>query len=237
MSAVALQTKTTVRAWARRFGLIRSLSWIRSIVRPTTPERYENAFATALLAAVRTGDCVWDVGANVGLYSRMLRDRVGPDGLVCAFEPAPKCYEALLADEGPNLQAYNLALGDKEAVMALAMADNPLGTTHSLVYRAGGTDQQINVRVTRGDDVLKEGNLRLPNVIKVDVEGFEEEVIEGLDSTLARTECRALFCEVHFAILEQRGRRHAPSRIEKTLRGYGFSTRWVDPSHLAAVRG
>jgi FkbM family methyltransferase len=166
----------------------------------------------------------------------MLRERVGPTGLVCAFEPAPTCYQALLTEQGPTLQIFNLALGDKHTNMALALADNPLGTTHSLVHQAGRLNQGVEVRVSRGDDVRRNEKLPLPNVIKIDVEGFEEEVIGGLDSTLGEPECRAVFCEVHFAILNQRGRRHAPSRIEETLKSYGFTTHWVDPSHLAALR-
>lgn len=203
-------------------------------MRPTGPAKYEDAFGSALLASVHNGDCVWDVGANIGFYSRLLKQRVGPAGLVCAFEPAPECYEKLLPEQDSSLQVFNIALGQTESEMALALANDPLGTTHSLVETVVG--EKVLVQVMPGDLMLKLHGLRVPNVIKIDVEGFEEEVIAGLATTLSRKDCRAVFCEVHFGILDQRGERQAPLRIEKTLKGYGFSTRWVDASHMAAVR-
>ena len=236
MKTVSLRIQTSVRAWARRLGLISTLTRIRNVVRPPILDQYENAFSSALLSAVQAGDCVWDVGANIGFYTRLLKERVGPEGLVCAFEPAPRCYQALLAERSPSLLVFNLALGDKEAELPLTLAEDPLGSTHSLVNRPTGANEVARVHVLRGDDVLQQHNLRVPNVVKVDVEGFEEEVIMGLASTLPQPECRAFFCEVHFGILDQRGERHAPSRIEKTLKGYGFSTRWIDSSHLAAMK-
>lgn len=50
---------------------------------------YETRFQEAMLAAIRPGDVVWDVGANVGLYSRAFSDIAGPSGKVFAYEPSP----------------------------------------------------------------------------------------------------------------------------------------------------
>lgn len=198
--------------------------------------RYEERFSQSLLEAVRPGDCVWDVGANVGLYTAWLSDRVGPGGVVYAFEPAPACFQELVELGRANVQVLNMALGDVEGQMPLKVERDPLGATHSLVDGAEGCEHTVDVRVARGDDVVRELGIRLPNVIKVDVEGFEEDVIRGLVSTLSRPECRAVFCEVHFAILERRGTKHAPASIEARLKGLGYVTRWIDASHLSAVR-
>ena len=73
-------------------------------------------------------------------------------------------------------------------------------------------------------------------MLKIDVEGFEEDVIKGLGGALARPECRAVLIEVHFAILEERGERHAPARMQRFLRERGFHVEWTDASHLAARR-
>lgn len=233
MNMDALQIQTTLRSWARRLKVTRLLSRMRNVAGAARAD-YESAFSLALLEVVHVGDCVWDVGANIGFYTRLLKDRVGPEGLVCAFEPNFQCYEKLLSERGTNARIFNIALGDVEMELALALAEDPLGTTHSLVGAQSG--KSVMVRVLPGDRVVGLHNLRIPNVIKIDVEGFEEEVIAGLATTLINKDCRAVFCEVHFGILDQKGARHAPGRIEKTLKGYGFATRWVDPSHLAAVR-
>jgi hypothetical protein len=61
-------------------------------------------------------------------------------------------------------------------------------------------------------------------------------VLLGMGETLASSELRSVLVEVHFMKLEQRGLATMPIRIEKLLRGKGFTTNWVDASHLVATR-
>ena len=89
------------------------------------------------------------------------------------------------------------------------------------------------VSVIPGDSLV---DLPLPNVVKIDVEGYEPEVIRGMANTLRCV--RAAFVEIHFAILEGRGMPQAPAEIVQSLRTLGFTTiRWVDASHIMALRG
>lgn len=75
----------------------------------------------------------------------------------------------------------------------------------------------------------------MPTLVKIDVEGAEEDVIAGLRALLQEPACRSVVCEVHFGLLAARGEPQAPVRIQETLRGWGFtSQKWVDKSHLAA---
>lgn len=116
------------------------------------------------------------------------------------------------------------------------LASDPLAATHSLVRDNAQGGGSTRVEVVRGDDLRQQHGLRVPSVLKIDVEGFEEDVVAGLAQTLADARCRAVFLEIHFAILEARGEKLAPGRIVETLRGSGFETRWTDGSHLAAIR-
>jgi hypothetical protein len=93
----------------------------------------------------------------------------------------------------------------------------------------------MEVRVMRGDSYWRASGIT-PNGIKIDVEGFEEEVLAGMEGLLAEPELRAVFVEVHFQKLEERGRAEAPLRIEKLLRSKGLRPRWVDASHIVAKR-
>ena len=74
-------------------------------------------------------------------------------------------------------------------------------------------------------------------MVKIDVEGYEVEVIEGFGPLLHEPSLRALYVEVHFRLLHERGLDDGPARIEELLGSAGFRTQWLDLSHLAAVRG
>jgi hypothetical protein len=79
--------------------------------------------------------------------------------------------------------------------------------------------------------------LALPTFLKVDVEGSELDVFEGMTSALSSDGCRAVFCEVHFGLLAERGQPYASKEIAALLSRCGLTDqRWIDPSHLAAVR-
>jgi len=236
-SRIRLRAATELRAVARRLGLTPYLSKLRHAVQTIAGDAaYEAHFDRALMRAVRPGDVVWDIGANVGLYTTRFSDAVGERGRVVAFEPTPSCFAELqrATHARGNVTAMNLALGDTAGTARMTVADDPLGATHSLVASAGG--ETIEVRVARGDLLATDEGVPAPNVIKLDVEGFEEEVLVGLAGFLNEPSCRAVLCEIHFGILDARGRRQAPARIESRLRDAGFCVRWVDASHLAAER-
>ena len=73
-------------------------------------------------------------------------------------------------------------------------------------------------------------------MLKIDVEGFEEDVLWGLREELRNSSCRAIFVEVHYGLLEQRAFLRAPDRLVSLLKDLGFRTTWVDSSHLAGNR-
>jgi hypothetical protein len=76
----------------------------------------------------------------------------------------------------------------------------------------------------------------MPNVIKIETEGFELDVLLGLRQTLQEKSLRTLCIEMHFGLLQERGLSNAPSDIEKLLVSSGFSLVWPDASHVVATR-
>jgi len=220
-----------LRSFSRNIGLVRVINRFR------TNRPYEDRFHKAIEDAIRPGDTAWDIGANVGFYTETFCSRVGPQGCVVAFEPFPESLEQI-RERLPDcawLRLENVALGDEDTLRHLVLSDN--STTHHLDSGTGQDPdaRSIPVTVVRGDSVRQ----RLggaPNLIKVDVEGFEEEVLSGLSETLSEPNLRAVFVEVHFHLLSQRGQANAPVRIEKMLRAKGFRVAWLDASHLQAIR-
>jgi FkbM family methyltransferase len=215
--AMLIEIQTQARSMVRRLGLVPLLDRFRSVWRLG----YEDAFSRSLLAEIRPGDCVWDIGANVGYYSQRIASLASR---VVAFEPVPETFSRLSQLSLPNATFVNTALGDVSGVLPMSSAND----ASSLAVVEGNI---VEVQVARGDDL----DLPQPNVVKIDVEGFEYEVISGMQTKLRAPECRAAFCELHFEVLEKRGLRQAPAMIVKQLKSLGFTKiRWLDASHISA---
>ena len=232
---IPLSVQIQARRLARNVGLTRAY-WAAKH-RFGGAQRYEAAFDDALRRAISTGDVVWDVGANVGRYTIAFSDLVGPTGQVVAFEPVPATYGLLSAAAAgrPNCSLLQVALGAESAISHINVMSDARAGTHSLVRNVPGASA-VAVVVEPGDQIRIDRELPAPNVIKIDVEGFEYEVLLGITDTLRLPELRAILCEVHFGALAQRGLKYHPQRIEEYLRAHGFATRWVAASHLEATR-
>jgi FkbM family methyltransferase len=194
----------------------------------------ESKLAKALHEAVPEGCCVWDVGAHVGHYTSLLAQWTGHTGHVVAFEPIPATFRELLARTSvfPQVECRNVALGAHEQELVI---DPGTFSPASSLIKMAPVGRGETVHVTTGEKLIQDGCPR-PDVLKIDVEGFEEDVLWGLRRELRNTACRALFVEVHYSLLEQRGSLRAPDRILSLLKDSGFHTRWIDQSHLAAQR-
>ncbi|MCH7541007.1 MAG: FkbM family methyltransferase [Proteobacteria bacterium] len=196
----------------------------------------------ALTSCCAIGAVVWDVGANVGLYSIPLAQAVGAERMVVAFEPEPRSrsrMEQNLALNGvATVTVKGFALGRERSKAILHFAAEGAAGTHSMIHQLGDSGGgQLEIDVYDGDTLVANGELPQPNVLKIDVEGAEEDVIDGLRNVLAHADCTAVLCEVHFAILAEAGRADAPSHIAAKLAQAGLrDQRWLDASHLLAVR-
>ncbi len=231
-----LTVKTEARSLARRVGLTRLIQNFQGKLNGQAG--YEPKVMAFLQDAVCEGDTVWDVGANVGQFTRLFSEWVGPQGHVVAFEPVASCFEALCdrTKECRNVQALNVGLADVEAQLQMHLSEDPEGTINTFLGTRDDTPRTVELTVQSGDALRQADGLPTPNVLKIDVEGFEPEVLRGLDATLREPACRKVLCEVHFALLESRGQKHAPGEIRRYLSDRGFSLKWITPSHLGAHR-
>jgi FkbM family methyltransferase len=231
-----LAAKTEARSVARRLGLTPLIQQLQGRFR--RQDGYEPKVMAFLQTAVHEGDTVWDVGANIGQFTSLFSRWTGPGGQVVAFEPVPSCFAELLERTRGcgNVNTLNVGLSDAEARLTMHLADDPRATINTFLPTRDDTPGTIELTVHSGDELQRSEGLPTPNVIKIDVEGFELEVLRGLDRILKEPSCRELLCEVHFALLESRGNKHAPAQIRRYLSDRGFSLSWVTPSHLGARR-
>lgn len=145
---------------------------------------------------VHPGDIVLDAGANIGYVSLYFAMLVGDRGRVYAFEPGQNnlSYLARNAAQAGNITIVPNALGEKAETRTLHL-ENLTGQTNSFLseWRAARLTagshfmtvetKSVPVQVLRGDDFLEKNGI-LPDFVKMDVEGFEYEVLKGLEKTI-----------------------------------------------------
>lgn len=219
----------TMRNIGRTLGLNR---WIASWL---SGGEYETRFYKLLSTCIQPRDCVWDIGANVGFYTGLFAERVGPQGQIFAVEPSPLNYHRLAerCSSLGNVRLLQCGLGRANGKMYFQQGADELGATSRVIE--SGTEGEV-VEIRSGDSLLEDGSANSPNVIKCDVEGFEWEVLEGMSGLLGQPCLRAIGIEVHFGILNERGMRDVPKWIERLLNDSGFAVTWPDSSHIFAVR-
>jgi len=220
----------------RRLGI----TWLASQF--TRRSEYEERFSRQLLENVRRNDCVWDVGANLGHYTSRIAARLGTGGTVIAFEPAPNTFAVLAAaarsGAWPNVVLRNLALSSSSGDVAFVLTGDAGEVTNHVAARETGAGDRPLMRVPAcsADDFLVREPMFAPNIIKMDVEGHEDEVLRGMTICLKAPTLRLIFLEVHFSVLDRKGAVDAPAMIVQKLLHAGFSVRWIDTSHLVAER-
>lgn len=152
----------------------------------------------ALLEFLKLGDSALDVGANIGVHAIFMAKKVGHRGRVYAIEPEPTTYgilqENVRLNGLKNVLGLPLALGAETGEGELSS-----GMTARNAFNLCGSGQSLGrrVQIMRGDDLFKSRDWAVPVVIKIDVEGFEAQVLEGLQDTIRQSECRIVCCEVH----------------------------------------
>jgi FkbM family methyltransferase len=136
---------------------------------------------------IQPGMTVVDVGANIGYYTLVFADLVGPSGRVIAFEPDPELFGAAVEnvrwnEAADRVQLHKCALGVAPDELHLIKGNFNSGDNR-LRRDAGGTARSAKVRVMRLDDVIASEKV---DWIKIDVQGWECDVFDGMGQTMAR---------------------------------------------------
>jgi FkbM family methyltransferase len=144
-----------------------------------------------ILELIEPGDCVIDVGANIGYYLLMFRRKVGDTGRVICIEPEPsnlrELYHCMESNRFNNVEIIRAAVGEVNGTALLQPGFN--GRISSGEFDEGSG---INVPVITLDQLAS----RRPALIKIDIEGFEGQALLGMQRLL-RTQSPTLFIEIH----------------------------------------
>jgi FkbM family methyltransferase len=162
---------------------------------------FERPVFRELQKLVRPGMTVYDIGANVGLFSVRLLRWIRPTGWLYAVEPSPVCVSFLRANLGltgaENFQILPVAISNRrtECAFRLNYANSLIGVTSDSPH-AAKPGHELRVAAESLDGLIAERGLRKPDLIKLDVEGAEALAVEGMMETIA-TARPTLMIELH----------------------------------------
>ncbi|HEU4557637.1 MAG TPA: FkbM family methyltransferase [Longimicrobium sp.] len=164
--------------------------------------RYAPQEMALLDALLRPGGTLVDVGANWGWFTLLGAARVGAAGRVVALEPDPRLFAQLEANLAANalaqVDALPLAAAGRDATLTLEGYDPHAGNwgVSSLVAGQGG-GHRFEVAGRRVDGVLDEQGIGTVDLLKMDIEGAEDQALRGMEAGLAGGRYRRLLVELH----------------------------------------
>jgi FkbM family methyltransferase len=148
---------------------------------------------------VKSGDIFYDIGANIGVYTILAASRTGKNGRVYAFEPHGANFARLLDNITANnfqqiIFPNNFALNDKEGFFPFHYNSGDVGTSDSQLSASrdvnGDEDATLISELkyaTTVDHLIDAGEIKAPDHIKIDVDGNELLILEGMSHLLSGT--------------------------------------------------
>lgn len=133
-------------------------------------------------------DIVFDCGANSGDLFLKLSKLISADNYY-AFEPNPADFNVLRSNALGTKNLFNLALGNVDSELTFYIATS--GGDSSLI-EPKTYDEKVTVKVVRLDTFMVERNINSIKLLKLEAEGFEPEILEGLCTMIRRCEYVAL---------------------------------------------
>ena len=194
---------------------------------------YEPATTDYLRSRLTPGGVFVDIGANHGYFTLLASALVGSRGRVIAFEPNPPVFEQLVAHVRLN------GFGDCAVLLQQALSDRPDDRATLYVSRWSGNsgvstlfpdqsrialgavsrDHTVAVRTDTFDRWFAASGLDRVDLVKIDTEGCEDLVVDGMAAALGAGRVRSVVCETH-----------AGSRAHRTLCAAGYVPQPLDPA-------
>jgi len=140
-----------------------------------------------ILDLLKPGQTFVDVGANIGYFTLLASRLVGSNGRVFSFEPDEDNYQLLSSNcelnRCGNVDAFKAALSNKTTEGRLYLSEANMGD-HT-IYAAGEDRKSTKISLLNGEDVFLNDDRKI-DFIKIDTQGSEYQVLEGLSSTIEK---------------------------------------------------
>lgn len=185
---------------------------------------------------VQSGEHLWDVGANIGVYG--LYACLRQDVTASCFEPVAATFSILVRNAALNgvserLTPLCMALSDSNGIVPLFLSNPASGSSMHALNRAENVQGKFEsagvqpVPAVRGDKLVADFGARAPSHLKVDVDGHELQVLEGMGALLDRVQT------VWIEMVPAGDANGENARIRAVLNSHGLSER----SFAAAKHG
>ena len=188
--------------------------------------RYEPFLFREICRALPTNGTFADIGANVGFFSHQIARRF-PKARVVAFEPNPRIYPLLHQNLSAfsNGLAFQMGLGAREGVLEFFHGEESCVGSFVQEYTSQhpsnslrGQIKKCEVTVATGDAMLADAGTI--DVIKMDVEGYESQVLKGMSHLLHQRAIKTIFFE--FCPFAQKCAGSQPEEIVHLLINSGY---------------
>jgi len=156
---------------------------------------YERDLTRVIERLLDPGDVAVDAGANVGIHTMKMAQLVGSEGKVLAFEPTTYAFGKLLDNLAFNPPLQSVVQPHHAFLVSSPDVDAPGEVYSSWPLSRGGGDHESHggalkatgeASATTLDSVFEDEVLSDPKLIKLDVDGFELEVLRGAERVVAR---------------------------------------------------
>ena len=137
-----------------------------------------------IVEVLEPGGTFVDIGANAGFFSLLAARRVGPTGSVVAFEPVEDLARSARDNAELNgfdwIDVRNCAVGERSSTATLEVTDHPGGATLAGNADPAEVTGHVEVDVVSLAQLVDEGSIGQPDLVKIDVEGYEFPVLSGI---------------------------------------------------------
>ena len=167
-------------------------------------DRVRERKATEIMQTfIEPDDVILELGANIGYYVCMEAKILSDQGYIYAVEPSPENVALLQSNIALNgvqsIEVFNMAMSDKTGTAKLFMG--PACNLHSLVDRSNQSERDFIEVQTDSVDHFLEGKKPI-TFLRMDVEGYETIIFDGMQKTLNSPNLRKLFIEIHPMVIE-----------------------------------
>ena len=165
------------------------------IYRWSLPRGVDFAYDARHILVPEKVQVVFDVGANIGQSADRYR-LTYPNARILCFEPVSTTFRELNRRVATwrQVETYQLAFGSTSGPKSIYINSDPISSVNSFVNVFDGDRQEV-VQVQTLDDFCLKNNIDNIDLLKIDVEGFEVEVLQGAQRMLSEHRVRSLYLE------------------------------------------